>query len=480
MRELNWEADHLQRQSNREFRFWPTFRFPVDDGFAYKRAIAAGSMYYAYYTDIFHSYISWVDFPDAEEFRGRSYRYRTSYQSVIARAEKDLDELVSNLSEERNSHQKLMKNLVRLIRPDTWPFLASCLYEAFKENQDSSSLSKTVVTDLISEDDFEKFNHYFKYYVGSIAKSLRKVLESEDTLEMVQLTYELTKSEIKSINFYNFPSMAYFVLQMKTVLKKADFKELWTELNQTEYFIQQSIWKYETGRWPEMETFVKNFLLKTVGNEEFWDRLPQQFIPEMVKEKIPQMMYWLRTWLKENDFDDLADINMEDVADTFFEKLTSIMNMIADGDAVSIRQLFKKMQGFKWDKTVTSHIETIGDKLTRFVRYICILIGKIIHFPLSVVTSPPRCRNSPRTTKSSPTSSTTTSSSLSRPSCSMTGLKMKYIQPALRILSQSSTTLDTPYSVLFTEKVPATRSRFLSLAGFSREVLLCLGGFTLK
>ena len=317
------------------------------------------------YTDRLHSFVSVAEVLEDDGLSDSSQHP----QSIIAAVEQAAEQFVSNLSEERNRYQKLMKNLVRLIKPDTWSFLASCLFEAFQENQDSSSLGQ-VITDLVSEDDFEKFNRYFERYIGDTALALKKVLEAEDTLEMVQLTYELTKSEIKSINFYNFPSMAYFVLQMKTVLKKADFKELWTELNQTEYFIQQSIWKYETGRWPEMETFVKNFLLKTVGNEEFWDRLPQQFIPEMVKEKIPQMMYWLRSWLRENDFDDLADINMEDVADTFFEKLTSIMDMIADGEEVSIRQLFKKMQGFKWDKTVTSHIETIGDKLTRFVRYI--------------------------------------------------------------------------------------------------------------
>ena len=111
-----------------------------------------------------------------------------------------------------------------------------------------------------------------------------------------------------------------------------------------------------------MATFIDNFLRETFGKEEFWDRLTGQFIPEMVKEKIPELMYSWRVWL-----DDLADINMEEVADTFFEKLTSIMDMVADGDEASIHQLFKNIQGFKWDATITSYIEIFGDHLTRYV-----------------------------------------------------------------------------------------------------------------
>merc|ERR1711953_196805 len=305
-----------------------SFGYPVEAEFGYKQAI--------------NSYISWENFPGVDELIG--WRYRSRSQNSIAKTEKMLDEFVSNLSEERNSYQKLMKNLVRLIKPDTWPFLASCLYEAFKENQDSSSLSQAV-TDLISEDDFEKFNHYFKRYVGSIAKSLKKALESEDTLEMVQLIYELAKSEIKSINYNHLqPTLNYFVLQLKTVLMKPDIKELWTTLNQTDYFVQESSWKFRTGRWPDMSTFVDNFLRRTVGSIVFWDRLTDgvgQFIPEMRNEVLEIV----------DDFKyELPDINMEEVADTFFEKLTSIMSMIADGDEASIRQLFEDIRGSKWDE----------------------------------------------------------------------------------------------------------------------------------
>ena len=39
----------------------------------------------------------------------------------------------------------------------------------------------------VSDEDFEKFNRYFERYVGDIARALKKVLESEQTLEMVQL-----------------------------------------------------------------------------------------------------------------------------------------------------------------------------------------------------------------------------------------------------------------------------------------------------
>ena len=117
-----------------------------------------------------------------------------------------------------------------------------------------------------------------------------------------------------------------------------------------------------------MERFVDNFLRKTFGTEEFWDRLPQQFIPEMVKEKMPRMRNELKSWLKENNYDDLADTNLEDAADLFFEKLTSIMAMIAEGDRGSIRELFQDIRGSRWDENVTSYIRIIADKLTRFVK----------------------------------------------------------------------------------------------------------------
>merc|ERR1711953_93131 len=311
-----------------------SFGYPVEAEFGYKQAI--------------NSYISWENFPGVDELIG--WRYRSRSQNSIAKTEKMLDEFVSNLSEERNSYQKLMKNLVRLIKPDTWPFLASCLYEAFKENQDSSRLSQAV-TDLVSEDELEMFNRYFKRYVGDISKSLKKVLESEYTLEMVQLAYELTKSEIRAINYNHLqPTLNYFVLQLKTVLMKPDIKELWTTLNQTDHFVQESFWKFNTGRWPEMATFVDNLLRRTVGSIVFWDRLTGPFIPEMKNEALEIV----------DDFKyELPDINL----DTFFETLTSIIFMIADGDEASIRQIFKDIRGSKWDETVTSYIEITAEDI---------------------------------------------------------------------------------------------------------------------
>merc|ERR1711953_325526 len=350
----NSEANHIEyrierwTENDRDFRFWSSFRYPVEAEFGYREAINSGSQVYLSYTDIFHSYISWGEFSDTEDFTG--WRYRYSLNS-IAKTEKMLDEFVSNLSEERNRYQKLMKNLVRLIKPDTWPFLASCLYEAFKENQDSSRLSQAV-TDLVSEDELEMFNRYFKRYVGDISKSLKKVLESEYTLEMVQLAYELTKSEIRAIDYNHLQStLYYFVLQLKTVLMKPDIKELWTTLNQTDYFVQESLWKLNTGRWPEMATFVDNFLRRTVGSIVFWDRLTGPFIPEMKNEALQIV----------DDFKyELPDINL----DTFFKTLTSIIFMIADGDEASIRQIFKDIRGSKWDETLASYIEIIADELT--------------------------------------------------------------------------------------------------------------------
>ena len=71
-----------------------------------------------------------------------------------------------------------------------------------------------------------------------------------------------------------------------------------------------------------------------------------------------------------------------------------------------------------------------------------------VFFSCSAVTWLPWCHTSPHTMKSSPLSSTTILYNLSRPFCSKTGLKMKSIQPALRILSEASTTQDCPYSAL--------------------------------
>jgi len=352
--EANYIEERIQRwtKRDREFRYRSTFQYPEEAEFSYKDTIALGTRYYLTYTDIFHSYISWGDFSEAEDFRGR---YGWSLNR-IAMAEKLLDELVSNLSDDRNRkrYQNTMKNVVKLIKPETWPYLASCLFEAFKENQDSSTLSQAV-TDLVSDEDFEKFNRYFKYHVGSIAMALKRVLESEDTIEMIQLIYELTKSELKSIDYNHLQStLYYFVLQLKTVLMKPDIKELWTSLNQTQYFIDESVWKFTTGRWPEMATFVDNFLRRTAGSIVFWDRLTGQFITEM-KNKIPEM---------KKKIPDSVDNVVENLVENFDEHFESYMYMIADGDEDSIRQLFKDIRRSKWDETITSYIEILGDHLT--------------------------------------------------------------------------------------------------------------------
>jgi len=359
---INDSADHIEDVNqrygrNRDFRYWSPFnqeryQSHEDVELSYKSSIATLSQAFSLYNDIFHSFIS------LPSEAGYEYQYKLAWM------EKHADELVSQLSEGRYEKQKWMKDVVKLIKPDTWPYLASCLYEAFRENQDSSTLSK-LITVLVSEKDFKELNGDFERYVGPLSNAVRNVLESRETIEMIQLIYELTKSEIRAIDYNSLqPTLYYFVLQLKTVLMKPDIKELYATLNQTDYFIKESFWKYETGRWPEMDTFNYNFMRETLGKEEFWDRLPQQFIPEMVKETIPMMRDELKNWLEENDFDDLADINMEEAADTFFEKLTSIMEMVADGDEASLHQLFEDIRGSKWDEIVISYIETIADKLT--------------------------------------------------------------------------------------------------------------------
>ena len=335
----------------------------MNDELAYKDMIARGSLSYLSETDIFHSYISWGDWGPEE--------LRPPYMS---RAEKDLDEFFSNLSANSKRYQKIMKNWVKLIKPDTWPYLASCLYEAFKETQDSSSLSQAV-TDLVSDEDFEEFNGYFKKHVGYIAMALKNVLESEDTIEMVQLIYELAKSEIKSIDYNDLQSALYYlVLQLKTVLMKPDFKELWSTLNETEYFIQESVWKFTVGRWPEMERFVENFLRRTAGSIVFWDRLTGPFLTEMENlemEKIPELKKKTIT-----------------VVEEFFENLdqNNIMSMIADGDEVAIRQLFRGIRRSKWDETVSYYIWMIGEYLTRFATFLSEIQIRLVFFSCSAVT----------------------------------------------------------------------------------------------
>jgi len=341
----------IQRETerDRDFRFWSSFRYSREAEASYKETIAAGSRNYLTVTDIFHSYISGGEFP---LFPNRPWRYRTLFG--IPNAEESLDEFVSNLTENREKYQNLMKRWLRLIKPDTWPYLASCLYEAFKENQDSSTISQ-VVTDLVSEDEFEWFNHYFERYVGDIARALEKALQSEETLKMVEVIYELTKTEIRSIDYNRLqPALYNFVLQLKTVLMKPDFEQLFFTLNRTEYFIQESAWKFNTGRWPEMESFVVNFLRRTIGSIVFWDRLTGPFITEIKNDL--GFLYELRH--------NLADIKLEDVADTIFLEMTSIMDMIADGDETSIRRLFQDIRASKWDEAGTYFIRLIASKLT--------------------------------------------------------------------------------------------------------------------
>ena len=115
LRDSNRVADDLMRRmettSDREFRFRSSFNgWSAVNDFYYKTAIADGSLYYSTFTEVFHSYISWGDFPDLEVAdrmeEGEFYRY-------YAGLEKSLDEEVSTYL------RTDMKNVVRLIKPDT-------------------------------------------------------------------------------------------------------------------------------------------------------------------------------------------------------------------------------------------------------------------------------------------------------------------------------------------------------------------------
>ena len=105
-----------------------------------------------------------------------------------------------------------------------------------------------------------------------------------------------------------------------------------------------------------MATFVDNFLIETIGNRLFWDRLTGQFLIEM-KNKISEA---------KKKIPDMIERKLEEVVDNFDELFELCMSMIANGDEDSIRQIFNDIRGSKWDETVTYYIEIIADKLTRF------------------------------------------------------------------------------------------------------------------
>merc|ERR1711974_333868 len=180
----------------------------------------------------------------------------------------------------------------------------------------------------------------FKNYMGNISQSVIKVLGSEETNEMVQLIYDLTKSEIKSINYNSLqPALYSIILQLKTVLLKPNFKELGKTLFQTQNFIEKSMWKFKTGRWPEMEAFVDNF-----GSNA---TLSEQFIRD-VKEML----------------DKLDMENVENIVHPIVEKIASFMERIANGDEDWIRQLFRNIRASEWDKTVAGYITATAAKLS--------------------------------------------------------------------------------------------------------------------
>ena len=178
---------------------------------------------------------------------------------------------------------------------------------------------------------------------------MTKVLRSEETLKMVQLIYELTKSEIRSINYNTLqPTIYYFLLQLKTILLKPNFKELGKTLHQTQKIIEKSMWKFQTGRWPGMEKFMDNFLYSTVGsNASFYYRFSEEFIPEM-KEMLD------------------LDRKVENILQLILDKIASFTDRIAMGDEVWMRQFFRDIRGSKWDEIVTFYIETMALKLSRF------------------------------------------------------------------------------------------------------------------
>ena len=76
------------------------------------------------------------------------------------------------------------------------------------------------------------------------------------------------------------------------------------------------------------------------------------------------------------------------VVEEFFENLdqNNIMSMIADGDEVAIRQLFRGIRRSKWDETVSYYIWMIGEYLTRFATFLSEIQIRLVFFSCSAVT----------------------------------------------------------------------------------------------
>ena len=381
--------------------------------YEYKEMVSDIWKPYIEHMDLFHSYMTCGDFPIADRSMWRRSRLGKIADEVLK-----LDEIVSN--------QTFLLDLEKTIRPQSWPNLASCLFEDLLPSRNSSFLSR-VITEHISVEEFENFNIYFKRYIGNISQSVIKVLGSEETPQMVQLIYDLSKSELFSINWnYIQPQQYYLMLQLKTILLKPDFKQLGKTLIQTQIFIEKAIGKFKNGSWPEMEAFVSRFVVLTLGSNISLSI--DQFIPD-VKELLD------------------IDTNVENAVhlSLIVDKITSFLDRIADGDEDWFRQLFRDIRGSRWDEV---DYQPMYAKVNRFKKYFYFILQ--IDFTLSFVavmlpgwfpTSPPM-----RTSRKH--SSTTPSSSQLRPSYSQTGLKMKSIQPALRILSGRSTIREPQSSML--------------------------------
>ena len=57
-----------------------------------------------------------------------------------------------------------------------------------------------------------------------------------------------------------------------------------------------------------------------------------------------------------------------------FGYLTSVMNIIVDGDKASIRQLFEYYHGSQWELTIPFLLEDIVNELNSFSTYICVYL----------------------------------------------------------------------------------------------------------
>ena len=139
-----------------------------------------------------------------------------------------------------------------------------CLYDAFEAR--NSSASRIFIENVERKK--------FVVFMTEFIETLQKLVRSEKTVWMVQMTYKIAKSKIKSYDYNSlFAELYLSFMKVRELLLKIDIEAEIELLNEIHYTIAKSVWKLKTGQWPEMAKFVDNFFRNTYGARQFWVRL---------------------------------------------------------------------------------------------------------------------------------------------------------------------------------------------------------------